>query len=324
MKFYNIFKKIFKIEKQYVKFQLFTIIHLLGFKIKFKSQKYKKYIKIIPKMIKKESLNIKSENIHSDYVFTMWLQEEIPQIIQICLHTIKNFYPNAIILNQNNIKEYVKIPDYILNKYKSGKIISAHFSDYIRCCLLDKYGGLWIDASCYMINKVPKFITKQEFLIPTSPNKLKSISNFFIYSTSNNYIIKCMKNFLELYWKENDIADNYFFFHKAFNLFRNSDLKFKKICDGTPVLYNTMLRYLVDNACYDFDNNLWDYLKSASFMYKINRKDSKAMNNPTGFYQYLLETNSNPCGSRERERERERERVISLTTYKQNKFKQVA
>ena len=73
------------------------------------------------------------------------------------------------------MQNYVNIPDYIYKKFKEGKITPPHFSDYIRCCLLDKYGGLWLDASLYMLDKVPSFITKQNFFILSHQNK-KDIS----------------------------------------------------------------------------------------------------------------------------------------------------
>ena len=301
--------------------QLYKIIHLLGFKIKFKRLIYKRYLKLVSKLANQElgKIDISEKDKHSSYVFTMWLQDEIPEIIEMCLDTIKKQYPNVILLNEKNIEQYVDVPEYIYKKYKSGKIIPAHFSDYVRCCLLDKYGGLWLDASLYMLDKIPKFITNQDFFILTGQNK-KSVSNFFLYSTKNNYIIKCLKIFLEQYWKDNDIADNYFFWHRTFRLFNESDPMFNNCYKKSPIYYNTIIKYLSVNTNIDFDMDLWKYLKNTSFMYKINRKNINAMSNENSFNNYLLNAYRERINSTknvanmsqtvvavERERERERE-----------------
>lgn len=290
----NIIHKIFSIEDFVDKeknSQLYKIIHLIGFKIKFKQLTYKKYPKLVSELVNQEleKIDTSERDKHSSYVFTMWLQDEIPEIIEMCLDTIKKQYPNVIILNEKSIEQYVDIPEYIYKKYKSGKIIPPYFSDYVRCCLLDKYGGLWLDASCYMLDKVPKFITKQDFFILTSQNK-KDVSNFFLYSAKNNYIIKSMRIFLEQYWKDNDFADHYFFWHRAFKLFNEVDPTFKENYEKAPIYYNTIVRYLVDNVdiCTNFDSDLWEYLKNTSFMYKINRKNKKAMASENRFYNYFL------------------------------------
>lgn len=280
---------IYKRTKIYYDKKLYNEVSILGFKYRKRIKEYKKYIDKVPQLVKKELEKLSSTEINkkSNYVWTMWLQEDVPEIIQMCIESIKEQYKNVIIISEKNLSSYVNVPDYILYKYKKGKITPPHFSDYIRCCLLDKYGGLWIDASCFMLNKVPKFIIKQDFFILYS-KKRTTISNFFIYSKTNNYIIKTMRIFLEIYWKNVDIACGYFFFHSAFNLFIQKDKLFNDLYHKMVPYSSEIIKYLAVNTDYDFDTDLWNYLKTASFMYKINRKNEKAMSNPNGFYQYLL------------------------------------
>ena len=251
-------------------------------------QYLKPYLKDVEKNLKNyDVLN----DCHSNKVWTMWLQDEIPEIVEVCLKTIKKIYPETIIITEKNLQNFVEVPKHIQSKYKNKQISMPHYSDYIRCLLLEKYGGLWLDASLYMLDKVPEFITKQEFFILTEPTQ-KAISNFFIYSKSNNYIIKAMRIFLEQYWQKERKAINYFFFHHFFMLLCKKNKNCKQYFKQMKHWTNAQIRYFVDHPQTNFNQNLWEYLKITSFMYKINRKDLNAMNNPNGFYHYILTHNN--------------------------------
>ena len=237
----------------------------------------------------KELNNNRNNNINdSEYVWTMWLKGDIPSIVQTCLNTIKHFYPNTIMITEENVKEYIDIPDIIYKKYKEGIIKPPHFSDYLRMCLLDKYGGTWIDASCYMTAKIPEFIMKQDFFVFQNQN-LTSLSNFFIRSVKNNRLTKCMKIFLEEYWKNENITINYFMFHTFLLYLCKVDVQCREIFYNIiPELQPKIHYFNFFASKLKFDEDLWKYLKKSSFMYKIHRKDTAAMDKPDGFYQYFI------------------------------------
>lgn len=231
----------------------------------------------------------KSEiNQSSDYIWTMWLQDEIPELIQVGLESIKKIYPNAILITEKNIFDYVNIPEYIYKKYKEGIIEPPHFSDYIRMYLLDKYGGTWIDASCLMLRKVPNFITKQSFFIFQNPTN-KNISNFFIHSAKNNYFTKVMRIFFEEYWNKENVAINYFFFHIFFQILRKNSFICKEIFNEIIPYPNSIVRYFTDNIYLNYDADAWDFLSKTCFMYKLQRKDNRAIDNLQSWYYFFVD-----------------------------------
>lgn len=244
--------------------------------------------KYIIDLADKELNNCMDNNNASEHVWTMWLQEDIPLIIQACLKTIKHFYPQTIVITDKNIKDYIDIPDVIYKKYKDGIIKSPHFSDYVRMCLLDKYGGTWIDASCYMTAEIPKFIIKQDFFVFQNNNQSK-ISNFFIHSVSNNKLTKCMRIFLEEYWKNENITINYFMFHIFLMYLVKEDPKCREIFYNIVPELQQKVHYFNPLASrLKFNEDLWEYLKNTCFLYKIHRKDVAAMEKQDGFYQYFI------------------------------------
>ena len=288
------------------------IITILGVKMKFTkenfSYRYRKFQKIkkkngagtatryylskylyVPELTKQELQNIPQEEINkpADNIWTMWLQEDIPELIQMCLSTIKKQYPNAIVITESNMFNYINIPDYIYKKYKNGTIKPCHFSDYLRVCLLDKYGGTWIDSTCYMLTKVPKYMTKENFFIMQDIYR-KTISNFFIHSTKNNYLTKSMRIFLEEYWKKEDITIDYFFFHAFFLLLVSNDNTAKAIWENIPNGLNHITWQIQMQQGKKVNMDMLKYLLKTSFMYKLNRKNQTCINNPDSWYWFLI------------------------------------
>lgn len=288
------------------------IITILGVKMKFTkenfSYRYRKFQKIkkkngagtatryylskylyVPELTKQELQNIPQEEINkpTDNIWTMWLQEDVPELIQMCLSTIKKQYPNAIVITESNMFNYINIPDYIYKKYKNGTIKPCHFSDYLRICLLDKYGGTWIDSTCYMLTKAPQYMTKENFFIMQDIYR-KTISNFFIHSAKNNYLTKSMRIFLEEYWKKEDITIDYFFFHAFFLLLVSNDNTAKAVWENIPNGLNHITWQIQMQQGKKVNMDMLKYLLKTSFMYKLNRKNKTCINNPDSWYWFLI------------------------------------
>lgn len=152
---------------------------------------------------------------------------------------------------------------------------------------MDKYGGTWLDASLLLLEKIPAFIMKQDFFILQSADK-REISNFFIHSCKNNLLTKTMRIFLEEYWKYEDTAIDYFFFHHYFMYICMRNDKLKNIYQNIIPYPNHMVRYMTDNCRFNADKDCWDYLSQNCFMYKISRKQPAALQNKNSWYWFLL------------------------------------
>ena len=110
-------------------------------------KKYKGFISEYQQ--KEDTKNILHE--HVDIVWVCWFQgmEHAPKMVQYCFESLKsNLRDKRIILiTEDNYKEYVQFPTYILEKYEKGCFSKTHLSDLLRLELLIKYGGTWIDAT---------------------------------------------------------------------------------------------------------------------------------------------------------------------------------
>lgn len=110
-----------------------------------------------------EEISGLNQPIQSDSViaWSMWWQgvEEAPDVIKACWESKRRYLPQKveqIIITKDNYKEYIEIPDYIMEKVNAGHIRLTHLSDIVRTILLYKYGGIWMDAAILMTAPMPE------------------------------------------------------------------------------------------------------------------------------------------------------------------------
>ena len=79
-------------------------------------------------------------------IWAYW-DSDMPSIVKKCIDGWKKYNPdyNIIVLNKNNYKKYIDIPDDLLNN-KNFNDSAARFSDLLRLFQLTEYGGIWIDS----------------------------------------------------------------------------------------------------------------------------------------------------------------------------------
>lgn len=226
-------------------------------------------------------------------IWWCWLQgeENAPALCKICLKSLRRNLPDydIRILSWNTIENYIKLPDVILNKYKAGWISGAHYSDILRLAVLAKYGGIWIDSTCYcsddkLIRKIEK---KDMFMyqnLMTANKDIIKMSNWLIATKKNNpYIMEVSKNLINYYIKE-DYVEDYFVCHILLSLFSK---KYYEIWNGMDVYNNInphMLQYVMNKK---FNKDLFERIMQKSSFHKLNRHID--LSDGDTFYNYIQE-----------------------------------
>jgi len=152
--------------------------------------------------------------------WTCWLQGEknAPKIVQVCLNSIKQHVgtERLTLLTEENIKEYVTIPEHIARKYEKGIISRTHYSDVVRLILLEQYGGIWIDSTILMTGAMPDVIEKSPFFVYKWPEHGKiALANNFIAARAHNPIIRYTLGMILDYWKHENKLVSYSIMHIA-------------------------------------------------------------------------------------------------------------
>ncbi|MDE3285618.1 capsular polysaccharide synthesis protein [Lacticaseibacillus paracasei] len=183
----------------------------------------KKYSAIINQPLDKSEPTSVVPNLY----WTAWLQgeEQAPEIVKMTLQKMKQYCPSLVIITKSNFREYVHIPENIVNSWNSGKIPDALFSDLIRTELLINYGGNWLDATILLAQPdwMPEIIKKSKLFFyqnmrPGSMGNAIFLSNWFIRSIKQEPSLRRLRECLYSYWSNNQSAQDYFIFHIFWHL----------------------------------------------------------------------------------------------------------
>lgn len=211
-------------------------------------------------------------------IFVFWWQgiESAPDIIKICYKSLlKNYdsnYQKINVIDKKNIREYVDIPEFIIEKCKSGKITITHLSDYIRSSLLYQNGGLWIDASVFVTKPIDNKLFEKDIFMIKNPNALKNdITSiwepFLIGGKKNNSFFKFIVDFFLEYWKKEDDLITYLLIDHLFYIAYKENKNIKKVLDRANIFsypvdfFQKIINEKYDEKKYEEICNKEDFIK---------------------------------------------------------------
>jgi hypothetical protein len=92
-------------------------------------------------------------------IWTYWNNVEIPEVVKKCIDSWRRHNPTyeVVVLNPSNLKDYIDIDI----KSVSFNDSPARESDIIRLLVLEKYGGVWSDATMFLTQPYPFSLTSQ-------------------------------------------------------------------------------------------------------------------------------------------------------------------
>lgn len=182
-----------------------------------------KYLPMAKKLLDDYADN--GKHIIDNKVYNCWMQglDSAPPLVRACLLSQREFIRNKefVVITQQNYKQYVSLPQFIMDKYEKGIIPHAHFTDLIRLELLIQHGGTWIDSTVLFssgdypdaIMNCPLFMFQY---INNKTKKFRGISNWFISAHSHNKLLTVLRDMLFEYWREYDCVVEYYVFHLFF------------------------------------------------------------------------------------------------------------
>jgi len=216
-------------------------------------------------------------------IYICWFQgfENSTEIVKKCLKSWKYYNPdwNIILLDKNNIKNYIDIKkEFGIDFESKTNYLKCHISDFIRTVLLKKYGGIWADATTFCVRPLNQWLNNNninEFFAFKRINEKHILSNWFLYSKKNGYIITEILDKLVKYIKNNNKPDNYFFYHDIItNIYKNNEM-FKNNWDKIMYLSAHPPHFIQEKGMY---SKLCDEVKNhidnkKANVYKLTWKD---------------------------------------------------
>ena len=233
------------------------------------------------------------ENELENPIWIYWNKgiEQAPEIVQKCYESVCQYSNrNIILLNDQNLADYIQLPDYIEKKKNDGKIPMAGYADLMRFALLEHYGGTWIDSTVYLTEKIPDVILNSEFF--ALRNSLLLINNpvlypaWFLHAKKGNKLIREIRNVAFAYWTKNEHVIEYL----LPNLIITQVIKSKPELEAIiPYMNSDYSEYLVKVLGDEFDADKWQWIKGLTGIHKLTYKLEEEIDREGTFYRYILE-----------------------------------
>ena len=228
-----------------------------------------------------KSFNVQNENLNDDKnIWVFWWQgnDSAPLLVQNCIESIKinSGVKNVYVLSKVNFKNYVNIPNYIINKFEKGEIGPAHFSDILRMALLYQKGGIWIDATVYCSKKIPEDYFEYTLFTCRNTKEVSydynhfSWTPFILGTPKDSKISKLFLDCLLTYWKDQEKAIDYLFL----------DVILELIYENVPVV-----KIQMDNLSCNNENVMSLYKEMKSNEPFSKNRLIKLLDNETVFYK---------------------------------------
>lgn len=236
---------------------------------------------------KKTSENFEDNEIPK-IIWAYWDSDEIPEIVKLSIQSWKKTSPQYKInfMNQKNIESIISLPENwkTLPPYRQ--------SDIIRLRLLEKYGGVWIDASTILLEDLDKFISKDNltlFITPSSSLENPVFENWFISAPQNNKVIKlwieevltALPNPKEYINKSSDYSKKYIknpYYHICHLVLKNIYENNKKLFDGAKI-------YVSNDTAFYYQRTTSDL----KYLFKNKFDKSKLMIKLTGNHRKYID-----------------------------------
>ncbi|MFC7527715.1 capsular polysaccharide synthesis protein [Actinoplanes sp. GCM10030250] len=159
-------------------------------------------------------------------IFMYWAQgfTEAPPVVQACLAALKANNPGSRVheITDANVRNYVDVPeDLALDR--------RHFSDVLRLLLLEKFGGVWVDATCYVTEplrpRVDAALAGSGVFAFNYTGPF--ISNWFLAARPDSYVLHLWRAAALLWWELRGTAADNFLYHHIFEMLHHLDERFR-------------------------------------------------------------------------------------------------
>ena len=227
-------------------------------------------------------------------IWFCWLQgiDNAPELVKKCYQSlVKNLIGyEIVVINAENLHQYVDIPEIIIQKWKKKVISNTHFSDILRIALLAKWGGVWVDSTVLCTGKMPEYIEHNDFFVFSNEFRNDEsilLSSWLISATPNHPIVLTTRDILYKYWKKENKLCHYFLLHIIMTLVMKEN---NSLIESMPFIstinpHTLQFKYLFKRP----DDEDIKHIKNLSVFHKLSYKfDKKQTEKENTNYQLII------------------------------------
>ena len=229
-------------------------------------------------------------------IFTIWLQGErnAPAIVKACLRSLRrNCVQEVVVLDESNLFEWIELPDYVVEKWRSGAMRPAHFADICRVELLYRYGGVWLDSTAFVTAPVPQWIMDEDFFIYMGGERLHGsyafVQNCFFRARRGSHILRVWREAILEYWRQETGAIDYFVHQLLFKMSVENNAVAAELFARMPRRVQDPTHELwFGHRDEPFDEQLFRTLTADSFFQKTEYKSHSAQHPTAGSFADVM------------------------------------
>ena len=226
-------------------------------------------------------------------IWVYWKQglSEAPDIVKLCVESVKNYYKSSlIVLSDQNLSEYIVLPQDIVDGVTRGRISIAAYSDILRFSLLEHYGGTWVDGTVFLTDKLPDYVTNTDlFAFRDSLGTIYNpalMSVWLIHCKPHNTIIRETRNMLLEYWSNNKTTMEYLLSYIAFTVSLENH---RDVFERIPFINSEYSYQLLENLSCTYDMNKETHINSMTSVHKLTYKlEGKVYDDKNNFYNHIM------------------------------------
>lgn len=230
-------------------------------------------------------------------IFSIWLQGEdnAPDIVKACYRSIRCCCSQElVILDAETLSRWIELPDYIMHKWREGRIRPAHFTDICRTELLYRHGGVWMDATDFATAPIPDYVMGEDFFIfrsdGTQSGSYAFVQNCFFRARKGNYLLKAWNTAIQTYWKYEDSTVDYFVHQLLFGLTVGCNPRARALYEKVPVRAQGATHALWwDYRDRPFCREEFDRVTAGSFFQKTEYKSRSAASPVPGSFSDVMQ-----------------------------------
>lgn len=262
--------------------------------------KHKSVLNYLFKFYKLNNYNLETDDDFSEIdnknenIWILWWQgeENMPEVVKLCYKSLqlhKNGH-NVVLLTSQNLSDYVKLPEWIYNKFDNKKITITHFSDIVRIYLLSHYGGFWVDATLFFTRDLPEnlpefYTIKQKKDDDIYASNYKWTGFFLAGRKTNPLFYKTYIMLVKQYWYKHNKLINYYILDYIIRLLYDNDKTIKKIIDSVDY-NNDDVDFLQINLNSTFNLIEWNIIKNRTGIFKLSWKQQYVDKDSNGNLTY--------------------------------------
>ncbi|AGZ39569.1 capsular polysaccharide synthesis protein [Actinoplanes friuliensis] len=208
-------------------------------------------------------------------IFVYWAQgfESAPALVKRCVAELRANNPQAQVheLSDTNLGYYVDMPVDLVTALGDNK---TNFSDLVRLALLEKFGGIWVDATVYapkaLSEPVGAALGDGDFFAFNYHGPY--ISNWFLAARPGSYVAHLWRAAMYLWWEKRGELIEYFLAHHIFEMLYHLDADFAAEWDKGNRVSTRPAHALQVAMLQPYEPESFERLLTGSFAHKLRYK----------------------------------------------------